>query len=265
MIAGRIPPPPRSGKAGSSIILVGLGLSTAFAVVGKPWFGIAAGGAGLLLLLAVRSRDPMAVHASLLVFLMTVWQPAWPAAWPFYLLCPLLLYLVAAVAPPSLRATLGWPRAGGFGPTVWLLMVATILLSSAALVFWFLLSKPEVSQWAAAIPHWPTPLLVAACLGFSILNAIIEEAIYRGVLMQALDAVFGVSYFPVVLQAVPFGLIHLAGVPNGAFGVIMAGVYGLMLGFIRRRSGGMLAPIATHILADVVIFTMLALRRSVPL
>jgi membrane protease YdiL (CAAX protease family) len=263
MILRHIPPPPRSGRAGSVIIVLGLGFSTTFALLSKTWFGFSAGGAGLLLLAAVRSRDPMAIHVSLLAFLMTSWQPAWPAGWPLYLLCPFLLYMVVAVAVPPFRKTLGWPCAGRFDPTVGLLIAATILLSSGALVVWFLLSRPDVGRWVAAIPAWPVPLLVVAGLGFSVLNAVIEEAIYRGVLMQALDAVFGVGYLSVVLQAVPFGLVHLAGVPNGVFGAGMAGVYGLMLGLIRRRARGMLAPIATHVLADVVIFTMLALRRSV--
>lgn len=38
----------------------------------------------------------------------------------------------------------------------------------------------------------------------------------------------------------------------------MVFVYGLMLGAIRRRSMGMLAPWLAHVAADIVIFAILA-------
>ncbi len=62
-----------------------------------------------------------------------------------------------------------------------------------------------------------------------------------------------------ILQAIPFGLLHLNGTPSGWLGVGMAFVYGLMLGSIKRRSQGMLAPFMTHVFADLTIFSMLVI------
>ena len=40
-------------------------------------------------------------------------------------------------------------------------------------------------------------------------------------------------------------------------GVLMATLYGLVLGIIRETSRGMLAPVVTHIFADATIFLVL--------
>ena len=59
------------------------------------------------------------------------------------------------------------------------------------------------------------------------------------------------------MQAVAFGALHLLGIPGGWIGVAMAAAYGVMLGWLRRRSQGMLAPYLAHGLADVAIFGIL--------
>lgn len=108
------------------------------------------------------------------------------------------------------------------------------------------------------MPRWHLGLLIPVGLGFAMLNAAIEESVYRGIFMQGLDAALGAGRLAVILQAVPFGLIHLDGIPGGWAGAGMAMVYGLMLGAIKRRAQGMLAPFLAHTLADVVIFILLA-------
>ena len=86
-----------------------------------------------------------------------------------------------------------------------------------------------------------------------------EEFLFRGVVMQSLDSAFGPGSISIVVQGWLFGAMHyLRGFPNGWRGVAMASVYGIMLGMIRRRSGGMLAPWLAHVFADLVIFAILA-------
>ena len=60
-----------------------------------------------------------------------------------------------------------------------------------------------------------------------------------------------------IVQAVIFGVAHWWGVPNGVVGVILAIIYGLMMGAVRYVTGGLLLPIAVHIFADLVIFTLI--------
>jgi len=50
----------------------------------------------------------------------------------------------------------------------------------------------------------------------------------------------------------------LAGFPSGVLGFFMVLVYGVMLGVIRRRSKGLLAPWVAHVTTDIAIFSILA-------
>jgi membrane protease YdiL (CAAX protease family) len=60
------------------------------------------------------------------------------------------------------------------------------------------------------------------------------------------------------LQALAFGLLHIQGFPRGWSGVLLATVYGAMMGELRRRTGGLLLPWAVHVGADLVISAVVA-------
>ena len=59
------------------------------------------------------------------------------------------------------------------------------------------------------------------------------------------------------IQALSFGVAHIQGFPRGALGVALAAVYGLLLGVLRLRAGGLLAPVLAHIGADAVIYALI--------
>jgi membrane protease YdiL (CAAX protease family) len=90
------------------------------------------------------------------------------------------------------------------------------------------------------------------------LNAVGEECVFRGMLLDALRTSMS-STTAVVVQAMAFGLIHFRGFPSGWVGVALAAVYGLMLGALRLRAGGMLAPVLTHVFADLTIMGIIFL------
>ena len=50
-----------------------------------------------------------------------------------------------------------------------------------------------------------------------------------------------------------FGLQHAWGFPRGPVGVVLAGGWAVMLGLLRRHSGGLLSPILAHVVADATI------------
>jgi len=135
--------------------------------------------------------------------------------------------------------------------------VLTIVLTAAALLSWQRLFDGRLPQAyvdaAAGRPLW---LLVAAGAGFSLLNAAVEEVIFRGVLQTALERVTG-PIVAIVVQAVAFGVLHIVGVPTGVIGAVMAGGWGMLLGLMRWRTRGLLAPYVAHVAADATIFVML--------
>ena len=172
----------------------------------------------------------------------------------FYLITFISVGIVFAVQPA--RNTLSWMRVGRLDPIAAMLVLLTSLLSAAALLLWASLSDNLGAglQMAQGIAHYPKGfVLLAGVPLFALLNALAEEVVFRGVLQQALMTVFRPQP-AVILQAVAFAALHFAaGFPNGIAGYLMVLVYGAMLGYLRQRSSGMLAPYLTHVLADLVI------------
>jgi hypothetical protein len=107
------------------------------------------------------------------------------------------------------------------------------------------------------MPSWLLPL---AGVAFALVNSAVEEAIFRGIFLQALDSAVGAGIISLVIQAVIFGWLHYSevGCPKGLVGVAMAFVYGLLLGYLRYRSRGMLAPWLAHVGTDIAVFTIVA-------
>ena len=125
---------------------------------------------------------------------------------------------------------------------------------------WNVICRPDLGPNRANIPSMPLWLLPLAGIAFALINSAVEEAIFRGIFLQALDSCIGAGAIPLVIQAVLFGWLHYSavGFPKGLAGVAMASFYGLLLGFLRYRARGMLAPWMAHMGTDIVVFTIVA-------
>lgn len=252
--------PPRSSPSGVGIIFVNILLLSivSFSLNVSPW---AAGTSILLLAAAVLSRKAQALHISIFIAALTILPFLFPSlrSWPFNLLIPLALYLAATLMLPTLRKSLLWMRPGRFDKDIMVMVIATTALSGLALYLWHRALNLDLSLHLGYMPHMPLWVYPLAGLGFAIGNATLEEFVFRGVVMQALDSAVGPGKASIIVQAWLFGAMHyLQGFPNGVWGLAMTVVYGIMLGAIRRRGQGMLAPWVAHVCADLVIFAILA-------
>jgi membrane protease YdiL (CAAX protease family) len=254
-----IEPPERSSLGGSLVISLCI-VAFLLAVV-TPGESIGTAGFFVLLMpIAFFRGSTQALHLSLVLFAITA-APLVSALfrnWPFSLLVPLIMYFLIAISVPKLRKTLLWVRRGHLGKDVLILVVATAAISGIALYLWNDALHPDLSRHLAYIPHVPFWTYPFMGIGFAALNAAMEEAAFRGIVMQSTDSAFGPGVLSLLLQAVLFGALHfLQGFPRGAWGFGMALFYGIMLGHIRRKSRGMLAPWLAHVCADLVIFAIL--------
>ena len=178
-------------------------------------------------------------------------------AWPWYLLVPIVAYLTVIGAVPAFREELAALRPGRVDRCAALLIGLAILLAAAGLLLWTLLTNPELDGFAEMVPDMPLWMLPLAGLGFAVLNAAIEEITFRGSMQLALERALGFGAAPVVIQAALFGLLHFReGFPGGYWGVGMTFAYGLVLGVIRRRTQGLLAPWLAHVGGDIVVFIL---------
>lgn len=101
---------------------------------------------------------------------------------------------------------------------------------------------------------------VVAILLTSPLQAAAEEVLFRGYLMQALGLVWRNQWFPVIGSALVFALFH--GTQNLAlFSHRFA--FGLIMGALAWRTGGLEASIGAHIANNLGAFLWAALTSSV--
>jgi len=201
-----------------------------------------------LLLGAPATKPTALLCASLLVLFPTglLWQPLMAVA--------LGLLAIAAWRRPNLRVKIGR------GNVPWLATLATAAVTPLALAIWVAWLHPDLRDVAQRyVPSLPLGLLVFGGLLFVVSNAALEELIWRGVFQDGLERVWG-SGMAIAIQSISFGILHAHGVPRGISGVILAGVWAAMLGMLRHRAGGLLAPFLAHTVADgaiaVIVFAM---------
>ncbi len=178
--------------------------------------------------------------------------------WPLSFVLPLVLAFVAARAWPAARAATSWLKWGALTWKVWQVILPTILVSSGGLLAWFVLWHPDVSDIVTSIPPGTSLAVFASiALAFSILNALWEEFLLKGMMWETLKTILPEGMTLNLIQSFFFGLIHYHGFPRGVTGVAMAAFYGFLLGIIRQRSQGMAAVVITHIFADLTICALL--------
>lgn len=255
-----IQPPERISTPGSALVVVLISLFTlAFHLPSADIWLLAA--IALLTAAAVGLREAPAIHSGLLgllVLIVAVW-PVMRNLWPLSVLLAIGLYAAVVRRTPLLSTSSGWVRRGR--PTRGDLALSVILggLTFLGVLVWIRLARPDLSDQVAAVPDTSIWIVVVTGVLFAVVNSFVEEVIYRGVFMYALEAALG-TWVAFVLQAVFFGLLHTQGLPRGPYGMLLAGVIGLALGFLRLRTRGMLAPWITHAIASGLMFLYLALQ-----
>lgn len=177
--------------------------------------------------------------------------------WPAYLLVPILAATALAFSAGFGRDLLATLDRGRLRRTEWGLIALIAVVAAAALVGWVLLLQPDLSRLAGLLPPWPLLGLIGAGAGFSIVNAVLEEVVWRGILQRWLMT-FMSAPAAVFVQAVSFGAAHYNGFPSGFVGMGLATIWGAMIGALAVRSKGLAAPIVAHVAADAVIFAVLA-------
>ena len=230
--------------------LASLAALAGVAVAGPGHFWLGAGAVAVAVAVAVAAARVHTIAtrstARLVACLLAAALPGGP--WQLTMMLALALFLAIERGRPVLDP-LAWAR--GRVPAAPTLVVGGV--TPVALVAWLVIMRPDLGDVLENyVPDLPMPLLVVGALGFVIVNAVLEEVLWRGVLQDRLGATFG-ARAAIVLQAASFGLQHAHGVPRGPTGVAMVFAWALMLGWLRRRAGGMLAPVLAHVVADATI------------
>jgi hypothetical protein len=249
--------------ADRGLVLAAVGLFTALPVVPLAVSFVLSAAIIGTLVAAFRGQAPQARHVTVFCAIAPPWLTLGRILpWPIPLLGALVTHAAVARFTPGLSDALAWLRAGRIDRVILALIGLTVVVSSVALVVWHTIARPDLSDLYAQMPQLSPLLLAATGLVFALFNAAAEEAVWRGILLEALLATLPDARVAVLVQAVSFGICHIQGFPRGLSGMVLAGIYGVMIGYIRVRSDGMLAPWVAHVFADITIFTILILLMS---
>ncbi|GAB3898053.1 hypothetical protein GCM10029964_081900 [Kibdelosporangium lantanae] len=224
-----------------------------------PWFSLVVA-AGLVVcgVVAVRSRSAPAVRVTAVAAAVAVvFHATILLEWPPTVRIVLAIAAIAGVTLGFRQLTpagmaFDWLRPGRIS---WLLAGAVVLVvvgTTAALVIWARLTDPVLPGYIVGFrdsPLWQVALAVTA---FSLVNAALEESLFRGVLLDEVSATWAPGP-ALAVQAVAFGLFHLNGFPSGWAGMVMAGVWGYLLGLLRVHGRGIVLPYVAHVGADATI------------
>lgn len=202
---------------------------------------------------AVRLRSAPAMRTALVACIPVILVLAFGSLlWEESLVLGIVVLWLAGHRIESLRPAMPWLRRGRMTGEIPWLILAVAIVSSVALVVWAKLAHPHAGPYLDSLRHRPLPVVLIGILGFALINAACEEAVYRGVFQTELTSTVGVAP-AIVIQSVCFGLVHVSGFPSGAIGILLAAIYGLLIGLLRYRCQGMLAPYVAHVLADTTI------------
>jgi hypothetical protein len=132
--------------------------------------------------------------------------------------------------------------------------LSVVITAATAFFMYGLLRQHEVdySRWLPGL-GW--------VLLFSAMNACAEEMIFRVHLVLPLKGVLPFHTL-CLLSAVCFGLPHLAGMPSGFIGALMAGLLGYILAKSLLETGGIFWAWWIHFLQDIVIIGVLFLTSE---
>ncbi len=170
------------------------------------------------------------------------------AAWPE--LTPVLRQTQDWVPVAAVRGFFGTPA----GTAVW---AAALVLAAAVIVAPVLLLRgsageegldgiPAVGDIRALLPRERGELKFGVGLGLS--AGVFEELLFRLAMPALLFGILGLGPLSFLIAAVIFGMLHLY---QGALGILLATVLGLLFAAMYVLTGSIAAPIVLHALVDL--------------
>ena len=180
------------------------------------------------------------------------WPWDWLAQWS-----PLIAYLVIVGCIPSLRRSITWLRIGRITLATSAATLALIVVVTTVL---FVIPQARFPREFEQVLPFRTVfgIFISGAL-FVAINATVQEMVFRGVLFDSLESIWG-RWAAILVSAFVFGITHLSATKLRSWSAILGVGYaslamdfGVAVGFLRAWSGGLALPIFAHVAADATI------------
>ncbi len=220
---------------------------------------------GLAVEFAIYRRDRPLLGSAVMLVLISAIVLGFAAArklemltwiWSFYVLAPVAFGASTLFFPSIGTATRDWLRFGSIDRNVGKRIALVVAVMYVIMLGGVVLFRFDVTHQPLIRSGLPMIALVFVGIAIAAVNAGAEEFVYRGLVMQSLDEGIGAGWPSLLLQAVAFGTFHFNSTEPGLTGIAGAALFGLLLGWLRRSSRGMLAPYIAHISVDLLIWTV---------
>jgi membrane protease YdiL (CAAX protease family) len=197
------------------------------------------------------------IHSLIFVLLMvgTISIPPF-RHWPWIWVLPLAGYFLTPIIIARLRSSIAWFR---FGKVTGASIAATVVimaLASVTLVAFNAIWRPDLSSYQAALRLEMFGGVITAGVIFTVVNASLEELVFRGVLFDAVRSQWNL-WVTLSATSLLFGIGHLHGFPPGVAGVSLAVIFGFAMGVLRVWTDGLALPVVAHMGADATIYCIL--------
>lgn len=133
-----------------------------------------------------------------------------------------------------------------------------LALAVAALILAVFYATPNLLGLNPTPKEWPVDVIIVMALGYAIFSALMEETIFRSIMLAFARQHMGMNA-AIVAQAAVFAAMHYRmGFPTKATGAALAFLWGLSAGWLVRKSDSVYPAYAMHFVLVLILFLVMA-------
>ncbi len=133
-----------------------------------------------------------------------------------------------------------------------------LALAVAALILAVFFAQPDLLGANPTPKEWPADVIIVMAIGYAIFSALMEETIFRSVMLAFARQHMSMNA-AIVAQAAVFAAMHYRmGFPTQAAGAGLAFVWGLSAGWLVRKSDSVYPAYAMHFVLVLILFLVMA-------
>ena len=163
-----------------------------------------------------------------------------------YFLVPIILFSGLILVSPYVREALDWWQIDQMNRALMVQAMVAVAVGCGLMYFYTLNDQESLNRFIEMLPKGGLFKILALGIAFSLLNAVVEEYIIRGMFWNGLSKIISSPLTVNLAQASLFAISHYFRLPGGLIGVLMVFMWSFVMGHFRIKSGGILLVTLCH-------------------